>query len=292
MASSTRSGGVADYLRLVKFSHSIFALPFALLAAWVAADGVPAARLLVWIVLCAVAARSAAMAFNRLVDRDLDAENPRTQDRELPRGALSVQHVRLLVVLASAAFVAGAFQINPLCGWLSPAVLVVLGFYSLTKRFTFLAHGFLGLALGLAPLGAWLAVRGTIDASAWTALLLASSVMTWVAGFDLIYACQDAEFDAQRGLHSVPARFGKRSALGVARALHVITVLLWLGFAWTAGLSWIFLSSVLIAAGLLLKEHRLVSADDLSKVDTAFFTLNGWVGAGLFVGGALDLMWA
>ncbi len=288
-APVSRRAGLADYLRLVRFSHSVFALPFALLAAWVAARGVPAPQLLGWIVVCAVAARTAAMAFNRLVDRELDAANPRTRDRELPAGVLSSRQVALLVAAASAVFVAAAFQLNPLCGWLSPPVLAVLFFYSATKRFTFLAHAFLGLALGLAPLGAWLAVRGAIDAEALVALLLAASVMAWVAGFDLIYACQDAEFDQQRGLHSVPARFGTRRALLAARALHVLAVGLWLAFASAAGLGWIFGLAIAIAAALLVHEHRLVSADDLSRVDVAFFTLNGWVGVGLFLGGALDL---
>ena len=199
---------LADYFRLVKFSHSVFALPFALQSAWLASRGVPEPRVLLLVVVCTVAARTAAMGFNRLVDAELDGQNPRTAGRELPRGVLQRGPVALLVLVASAVFVAGAFLLGPLCGWLSPLVLACLLGYSFTKRFTWLAHGVLGLCLGLAPLGAWLAVRGSLEGDLGPPVLLALAVLTWVAGFDLIYACQDADFDARRGLHSVPARFG------------------------------------------------------------------------------------
>ncbi len=283
------SGGLGDYLRLIKFSHSIFALPFALQAAWLAAGGVPSLRALCWIVVCAVAARTAAMGFNRLVDRRLDAENPRTSARELPSGKVSAAGVAAMTVLSAAVFVAGAFALGPLAGRLSFPVLAVLLGYSLTKRFTWLAHMVLGLALALAPLGAWIAVRGSLAGDLSPPLLLAAAVLTWVAGFDLIYACQDAEFDAQRGLHSIPARFGSAAALRLARVLHVATVLLLLGVAWRADLGWIFYAAVALAAAVLAWEHSLVSHDDLSRVDVAFFTANGWVGVGLFAGLALDL---
>jgi 4-hydroxybenzoate polyprenyltransferase len=281
--------GLAPYLRLVAFQHSVFALPFALQGAWLAADGVPGARTLALIVVCAVAARTAAMAFNRLVDAPYDATNARTRGRELVTGALSRGRVAALVVACSALFVAGAYALNPLCGALSWPVLAVLLAYSFTKRFTWLAHGFLGLSLGLAPPAAWLAVRGSLAGELAVPLLLAAAVLTWVAGFDLIYACQDEEYDRSAGLHSVPARFGRRAALTLSRALHVATVLLLCALWWRADLGWIYLGSIGLAAALLFWEHSLVSPRDLSRVDMAFFTLNGWVGVGLFVGLALDL---
>lgn len=280
--------GLGRYLSLVRFRHSIFALPFALQGAWLAAGGVPAAWDILWIVVAAVAARTAAMAFNRLVDRGLDAANPRTAGRELPSGELSVGAVRALVVLASGVFVAAAFALNRLSGWLSFPVLLVLLGYSYVKRVSFLAHLVLGLALALAPLGAWIAVRGTIDRDMAPVGLLAAAVWTWVAGFDLIYACQDAEHDRAAGLHSIPARFGVRRALQVSRALHVGTVALLAAFTLVAGLGWVYGAAVAGAAALLAWEQSLVAPDDLSRVDVAFFTLNGWVGVGLLVGLVLD----
>lgn len=280
---------IADYLSLVKFSHSIFALPFALMSAWLAARGLPDLEVLGWIVLCCVAARTAAMGFNRWVDRAIDAKNPRTEGREIPSGKLSSTNVAILVVISCVVFVAGAFALNPLAGRLSLPVLIVLLGYSLVKRFSFLAHIALGLALGLAPLGAWVAVRGEIGSDVGPVICLALAVLTWVAGFDLIYACQDAEFDRAEGLHSIPARFGIGGALRISSVLHVLTFVLLASFWAWAELDWIFGVSVVLAAGLLFYEHRLVKPDDLSRVDMAFFTLNGWIGVGLFLGLALDI---
>ena len=277
------------YLRLVAFQHSIFALPFALQGAWLAARGAPSGRTLLLVVVCAVAARTAAMAFNRLVDAGVDARNPRTRERELPAGVLSAPQVGALVALSSALFVAAAWGLNPLCGQLSFAVLALLLGYSFTKRFTVLSHAVLGLALGMAPPAAWLAVRGDLQGELSVPLLLAAAVVTWVAGFDLIYACQDTAFDRAAGLHSVPARFGVAAALRLSRALHVATVLLLVAVWSRADLSWLYLGAIAVAAALLVWEHRLVSPEDLSRVDMAFFTLNGWVGVGLFAGLALDL---
>jgi 4-hydroxybenzoate polyprenyltransferase len=273
----------------VAFEHSIFALPFALQGAWLAARGRPALRTLFWIVVCAVAARTAAMAFNRLADARLDRENPRTADRELPAGRLPRARVVALVLAAAGVFVAGAWALNPLCGGLALPVLAVLLGYSFTKRFTSAAHLVLGLSLSLAPLGAWLAVRGDLGGDLGVPLLLAGATLAWVAGFDLIYATQDAAFDRRAGLHSVPARFGIPAALALSRALHVATVVL-LGWLWLrADLAWAYLSAIALAAGLLVWEHRLVRPDDLSRVNLAFFTLNGWIGVGLFAGLACDL---
>lgn len=280
---------VGRWFGLVRFSHSIFALPFALAGAWLAARGRPQWSTLGWIVLAAVAARTSAMAFNRWLDAGVDAANPRTKSREIPSGQLTRASVALLALVASAVFVAVAFAINPLCGWCSFPVLAVLLGYSATKRFTALAHVVLGLALGLAPLGAWLAVRGDFAGDLWVPIALAGAVLTWVAGFDLIYACQDAEFDRRAGLHSVPARFGVARALWLSRGLHAATLALLVFVGWRAELSWCYFVAVGLVAALLAWEQSLVRADDLSRVDLAFFTLNGWVGVLYFVGLALDL---
>ncbi|MEM7308630.1 MAG: UbiA-like polyprenyltransferase [Planctomycetota bacterium] len=284
--------GVRDWLSLVRFSHSIFALPFALASAWLAQGGVPELRVLFWVVVCAVAARTAAMAFNRLVDRRLDAANPRTRGRELPSGVLAPSAVGLLVVVSSAAFIAGAFALNPLCGKLALPVLVVLLGYSLVKRFSWLAHAVLGLSLALAPLGAWVAVTGSLAGDLRPPLLLAAAVLLWVFGFDLIYACQDAEHDRGAGLHSIPARFGVPAALAASSLAHAATTVLLVLLGLSAGLGlpyWLVLG---VAAALLAWQHRIVAPDDFSRVDLAFFTLNGWVGIALFFGVAVDLFLA
>jgi 4-hydroxybenzoate polyprenyltransferase len=281
--------GLGDWLRLVRFSHSIFALPFALASAWLASGGVPRPRTLLLIVLCAVAARTAAMAFNRLVDRRLDALNPRTRGRELPSGKLRAGAVGALVLSSAAVFAGGAWALNPLCGKLAPPVLLVLLGYSFVKRFSWLAHAVLGLALALAPLGAWLAVTGSFAGDLAPPLLLAAAVLCWVFGFDLIYACQDAAHDRAVGLFSIPARFGVAAALGVSSAAHALTVVILAAFGLCAGLGAAYWSVLLAAALLLLWQHRIVSPGDLSRVDVAFFALNGWVGAALFAGVAVDV---
>jgi 4-hydroxybenzoate polyprenyltransferase len=277
------------YGRLVAFTHSIFALPFALQGAWIADRAAPKPAVLAGIVLAAVFARTAAMGTNRIVDRELDARNPRTAGRELPAGRVSVRAAWTLVLACSAAFVATAFALGPLCGALSPFVLAVLFLYSWTKRVTWWCHAVLGLSLALAPPAAWLAVRGAIDGGAVLPLLLSGAVLTWVAGFDVIYACQDAEFDRAERLHSVPARFGVARALRVARLSHVATVACLALFAWRADLGAIYWAAILLAALLLVAEHAVVRPDDLSRVNLAFFTFNGWVGVGLFAGLVLDL---
>ena len=277
------------YLSLVKFSHSIFALPFALQAAWLASGGVPSLADLTWIILAAVCARTAAMSFNRLVDREIDAENPRTRERELPKGELSVAAVRWLVLVSSVLFIGCAAALNPLCGKLAGPVLAVLLGYSYVKRFSALAHVVLGLSLALAPLGAWLAVRGELTGPLQPVLLLAAAVWTWVTGFDLISACQDAEFDRVRGLHSIPSRVGVSNALWISRCLHGFTILFLALFAVSAELGVIYATAVVACAGLLAYEQSIVKANDLSRVNVAFFTLNGWVGVALFLGLVLDM---
>ena len=268
------------YGRMIRFSHSIFALPFALASAAVATGGRVPWRELPWIVVAMVGARSAAMGFNRLADADIDARNPRTALRELPTGRLSRREVWLFVLLSAAALVGASAMLNPLCLALSPlALLIVLG-YSYTKRFTSLSHLVLGLALGIAPVGAWLAVRGRFDTAP---VVLALAVLAWVAGFDTIYACQDVEFDRREGLRSLPARLGVPRALLVARVLHAAAVALLATLYVLVPLHPVYLAGVAAVAALLVYEHSLVSPDDLSRVDAAFFAVNGWISVGYLV---------
>ncbi|HEV7500023.1 MAG TPA: UbiA-like polyprenyltransferase [Vicinamibacteria bacterium] len=263
--------------RMIKFSHSVFALPFALASAAVAANGRVPWRELPWIVVAMIGARSAAMGFNRLADQAIDARNPRTAGRELPRGVLSRGEVWLFVSLSALALLGAAAMLNPLCLLLSPVALLVVFGYSYTKRFTSLSHLVLGLALSIAPVGAWLAVRGRFDVAP---ILLALAVLCWVAGFDTIYSCQDIDFDRREGLRSLPALLGIRRALIVSRVLHVAAVILLAALYTRAPLHPVYLAGVAAVALLLVYEHSLVSADDLSRVDAAFFTVNGWISVG------------
>ncbi len=274
------------FLEMIKFEHTVFALPFALAGALMAAKGLPPADKILWIVAAAVCARTAAMSFNRYADAEIDARNPRTQERAIPKGLLRREFALWMTVLCSLAFVGCAAALNRLAFLLSPvALLVVLG-YSYTKRFTSLSHFILGLALGIAPAGAWIGVKGTLE---WPAVVLSLAVLAWVAGFDLIYACQDVQFDRQFGLYSIPARFGISTALRLSSILHGFTVIL-LGLSgYLAGLgSWFYVGVVAIA-GLLVYDHLLVHPDDLSRLEQAFFTVNSWVGVTMFAFTALDV---
>ncbi len=269
----------AEVLESIKFQHSIFALPFALTGALLALrgtdlTGTDIAWKFAWIIAAMVAARSAAMAFNRLVDARIDARNPRTASRSLPAGRLSKRFAAAFVALSCAAFVAAAAQLNALCLQLSPFVLALALGYSFTKRFTVFSHLVLGAVLGLAPTAAWIAIRGSLQADI---LLLSAAVMLWTAGFDIIYSCQDAEFDREEGLQSLPSRLGIARSLTISRVLHAGMVLL-LALAWKAlGLGMLGLLGVIAVAGLLVYEQSLVRADDLSRVNAAFFAVNGWV---------------
>ncbi len=283
--------GLATWLALVRFRHSVFALPFAGIGAWLAARGAPDARTLLLVVLCAVAARTSAMAFNRWLDRDVDAANPRTRERELPRGALRPRAVLALALLAGAVFVAGALLLNALSGALAAPVLLVLWGYSACKRVSWASHAVLGLALALAPLGAWVGVRGTLAGLSGAPLLLAGGVLLWVAGFDLVYACQDADFDRAQGLFSVPARFGLRAALALSALAHLGALALFALFARACGGGWILWGGLAVATALLAWQHALVRPGDLTRVDLAFFTLNGWVSVALFAAFVLDRPW-
>jgi len=274
---SSLLGRVADYGRMIRFSHSVFALPFALTAAALAARGQGiGARQVVLIVVAMVAARSAAMGFNRLVDRAIDARNPRTAGRELPRGVISAREVLAFVVLSSVVFVLAAAMLNPLCLALSPVALGIVFAYSYTKRFTAASHLVLGLALAVAPVGAWLAVRGRLE---WPPVVLALAVLLWVAGFDTIYACQDVDFDRATGLHSLPARVGVERALFLSRVMHAGAVFLLLALYWLVPLHPVYLAGVAGVAALIGWEHSLVHPTDLSRVMQAF-NLNGWVSFG------------
>jgi 4-hydroxybenzoate polyprenyltransferase len=264
---------------MIRFLHSVFALPFALASAALAArGGGVSGRQLLWILVAMVAARSAAMGFNRLVDRSLDARNPRTAARELPRGVLSPGEVTLFVALSTAAFVLAAAMLNPLCLALSPVALAIVFGYSYTKRFTAASQLVLGLSLAIAPVGAWIAIRGRFEA---VPLLLAAAVLLWVAGFDTIYACQDVEFDRRVGLHSIPARLGVARALVLARAMHGGAILLLALVYALAPLHPLYLAGVAVVAALLAWQHTLVRPNDLSRVMQAF-NVNGWVGLGYF----------
>jgi 4-hydroxybenzoate polyprenyltransferase len=259
-------------LEMIKWEHSIFALPFALCGAMLAASGLPTAHQLFWIVIAMLAARSAAMAFNRLADVAIDAANPRTSTRALPTGQLSSSFVATFVIVSCAIFILAASQLNRLTLWLSPVALAVLLLYSYTKRFTRLSHLVLGFALGIAPAAAWIAVRGTLDPRI---LLLTAAVTFWVAGFDILYACQDFQFDRDSGLYSVPSRIGIASALWVARAFHLIMLIFLVALMPAFALGKFALAGVTAVLLLLLYEHSLVKANDLSKLNAAFFTMNG-----------------
>lgn len=271
---------ITDYLRFIKFSHSVFALPFAFTSAFIAANGIPGLEKLLWITVAMVAGRTGAMGMNRIIDRRMDALNPRTKNREIPRGVIKTWEALAFTLFAFALLVFAAYKLNPLCFKISPLVLFVLFTYSYTKRFTWLSHIVLGTALSLAPLGAWIAVKGTFD---FQILPLCFAVMFWVAGFDVLYALQDVDFDKAQKLFSIPARFGINSSLWIARVFHIITIVLLLSLMPVFNLTVLYLIGVLISAGLLIYEHSLIKPHDLSKLDMAFFNMNGYIGITVFV---------
>jgi len=280
-------------LEMIRFEHSIFALPFALTGALLAwrHESFATAGLgikLGWIILCMVAARSAAMAFNRLLDEDIDARNPRTRTRHLPAGLLGRGFTWGFNIACSLVFIWGARMLNDLCFYLSPVAISILFFYSYTKRFTSMSHLVLGFCLGIAPAAAWIAITGSLDPRI---LLLTAAVTFWTAGFDIIYSCQDYEFDRDTGLHSVPARLGLGGALLLSRALHLamIITLVWLVLAFQLGIAaWLGVAAV---AALLAWEQSLVRADDFSRVNAAFFTANGYVSILFFAFWSADILW-
>lgn len=276
----------AVMLEMIKFQHTIFALPFALTGAILAAQGMPSLQTLALIVAASVCARTAAMSFNRWADAALDARNPRTSNRAIPAGELRRPFVLAVALGSAVLFVGCAAMLNRLAFWLSPVALVVLLGYSYTKHFTSLAHFVLGMALGIAPVGAWIAVRGDITA---TPVLLGLGVMVWTAGFDLIYACQDYEFDVREGLYSIPARIGIARALLLSRVLHILAVATFIGAGLAFGAGTLYFIGVGAVAILLVTEHLIVNPRDLSRINVAFFTVNSWVGMVIFAATAADL---
>ena len=259
---------------MIKWEHSVLTLPFGLTGAVLAARGIPSLNTSIWIIVALVAARSAAMSFNRLVDASIDAANPRTKIRALPAGKLSRSFVAWFVVTTSAVFIFSAYELNPLAFYLSPVALGIVFLYSFTKRFTRWAHVVLGIAMGIAPAAAWIAVRGSLDPRI---LILTAAVVFWGAGFDILYACQDYDHDCSVNVYSVPKAFGIRSALLIARAFHMVTVLLLLWMTTAFSLGKLAIAGVVFVALLLIYEHSLVKHDDLSRVNAAFFTMNGLV---------------
>jgi 4-hydroxybenzoate polyprenyltransferase len=274
-------------LEMIKWEHSVFALPFALSGAMLAADGLPTVHELTWIIIAMVAARSAAMAFNRLADAAIDAANPRTRTRALPAGALSAGFVTAFVIVSCVVFVLAASQLNRLALTLSPLALGVVLLYSYTKRFTRWSHLILGAALGIAPAAAWVGVRGSLDLRI---LLLTAAVTFWVAGFDVLYSCQDFDFDQQAGLHSIPRSFGISRALWMARFFHAIMLILLIALVSAFGLGRMAIAGIALVAVLLGYEHSLLSSNDLSKLNAAFFTMNGVISVVFFFFIAGDLL--
>jgi 4-hydroxybenzoate polyprenyltransferase len=272
---------------MIKWEHSIFALPFALCAAMLAAGGLPTAAQLGWIVLCMVSARSAAMAFNRLADAQIDAANPRTATRAIPAGVLSPRFVGVFVLTSCGVFVLAAAQLNRLTLYLSPLALAVILLYSYTKRFTRWSHVVLGFALGIAPAAAWIAVRGSLDPRI---LLLTAAVTFWVGGFDVLYACQDIDFDRANDLNSIPQAYGIRRALLISRVLHLLMLGLLAALVVSFSLGKLAIAGVVVVALLLAYEHSLVSSRDLSKLNAAFFTMNGVISLVFFAFLAADLL--
>ena len=273
----------------IKIQHTVFALPFAVMSAFLAAGGMPEIEKLLWIIVCMLGARSAAMAFNRIVDARFDKENPRTQDRALPSGKINAGNYAVFLIASSALFVFAAWMLNSLAFYLSPVALAIVFFYSLTKRFTAFSHFWLGLAISIAPVGAWVAIREEIS---FTSLLLGAAVICWLIGFDILYACLDIEADRANRLHSIPERFGIETALKMAFASHaVMVVFLLVLLEPTVLLGWVYLAGVALVAGLLAYEHSLIKKDDLSKVNMAFFNVNGIISIGLMAFVIVDCVW-
>ena len=274
-------------LEMIKFEHTVFALPFAIMSAFIAAEGLPPLTKLGWILVAMIGARSCAMAFNRLADAEIDSQNPRTATRAIPAGLITKGAVWIFTLVSAGLLVCAAWRLNPLAFALSPVALAVIMGYSFTKRFTALSHLWLGLALSISPVGAWIAIKGQFD---WTPIILCCVVLLWTAGFDIIYACQDVNFDRKHGLHSIPARLGIRWALWVSSALHVIAVLLLFGIPLLTELGLFYYIGVGIVVLIFTYEHAIVKPDDLSRVNLAFFTLNGMISLVLMALSIADIL--
>ncbi len=284
---------LVTYLELIRFSHTLFALPFALVSTILALRTLNGSYFsafslekLAWIVLAMVGARSGAMGFNRLVDRKFDAENPRTANRPSATGEIDTISMILLILVSYALLVFAAWNLNRLAFILSPAAIILVSFYSLTKRFTSYSHLFLGLAIGAAPVAGWIAVTGNVSLAS---LILGLSVLTWIAGFDILYALQDLDYDQEAGLYSIPVRFGVSGSLIMSRSLHAISVICWLSVYRIQNLGWFFLAGIILGVSLLFWEHRLIKKDDLSKLDIAFFNMNAIISVSLFIALVIDI---
>ncbi len=276
--------GVLKKLRLfsevVKLPHTVFALPFALTGALMAAQGIPSLGVLFWIGVAMLGARSGAMAFNRWADATIDAANPRTRNRPIPRGMLGKREVFIFSLASYALLIFAAYQLNPLCFKLSPVAVIITAFYSYTKRFTWASHMVLGLSLSMAPLGAWIAVRGRIDLAG---LFLGFAVLFWVAGFDILYALQDVDFDRSFGLYSIPRYLGVAPSLYLSRLFHGFTFLLLVGAGWACNMGWFYWLGLVVVLVLFTYEHSLIKPKDLSKLDMAFFNMNGYISLSVFL---------
>jgi 4-hydroxybenzoate polyprenyltransferase len=278
-------GKIRIILEMIKFEHTVFALPFAFTGAILAAQGAPSLSTIFWITVAMVGARSAAMGFNRWADRAFDAQNPRTRVRALPLGLVSPSQVIVFTAVSSLVLIGAAFMLNPLSFFLSPVALAVVFFYSYTKRFTFLSHAFLGLAICLAPIGSWIAVTGRLEPPA---LVLGGAVLFWLLGFDVLYALQDREFDVKAGLHSIPQQFGVKRSLWISRISHAVTMAFLFGLGTVLDLGFFYHTGIVIALLLMIYEHRLVKENDLSKLDLAFFNMNGYISVTIFFFTLLD----
>lgn len=271
---------VRTFLEMIKFEHTLFALPFAFMGAFLAAGGIPEHTKCLWILLAMVGARTAAMGFNRIMDLPYDRKNPRTSGRALPQNLIKISEAWLFVILAVLLFFLAAFKLNRLTLLLSPLALAIVLFYSFTKRFTWLSHVFLGLALGISPSAGWIAIKESFHP---VCILLSAAVIFWVAGFDIIYACKDFNFDRSQGLHSIPCRFGKEKALSFSIGFHVLAFTLFLYTGIKAGLGWVYYVGIVLTAMALILQHMLVTPRDLSKINLSFFTMNGVISITLFL---------
>ncbi|MBI2355493.1 MAG: UbiA family prenyltransferase [Deltaproteobacteria bacterium] len=290
MTETTESGllrKIVVFLEMIKFSHTVFALPFALAGALLAAGGLPSGQQFFWIVMAMVGARTAAMGMNRLIDAGIDAKNHRTAGRAIPAGLIGKRATLAFIIAATALMLVAAAMLNPLCLKLSPIALFFLVLYSYCKRFTSLAHVVLGICLAAAPIGAWAAIRGSVDTPA---LILGGAVLFWVAGFDILYALQDLEFDRQAGLHSIPVVLGVEGSLWAARLFHLVMLALLVWLYINLRLEGFFMAGILAAAAMLLYEHRLLRGGNLEKLDAAFFNMNGYISVVILIATAADVM--
>lgn len=274
------------FLDMIKFPHTIFALPFALTSAFIASGGMPEFRKFLWIIIAMVSARTGAMSFNRLVDMHIDAKNPRTKDRPLPKGLISKSAVTFYTIISFILLIFSAYMLNELCFYLSPIAIIILTGYSLTKRFTHYSHIVLGLALAGAPLGAWIAIKGLVEL---LPVILSLAVLFWVAGFDVLYALQDYEFDKKEGLHSIPVKFGIKNSILISRIFHILMVILLAYIYFLGNFGFVYITGLVVISALLIYEHSLVKENDLTKLDIAFFNMNGYISVLFFIFTVIDV---